>query len=312
MYFLRLLRPTNLAIIAFTMYGTGWFLEYYTDCIGELWSIDFFLLVLSTVIIAGAGNIINDYFDIKADRVNKPDRMIIGKHVKRRVAIISHWFLNIVAFSIAVYLSWKFETFWYLFVHFMAINFLWFYSTNLKRGLLLGNIIVSVLTALVPILVGFYFFHLISTELIQSGVHYQSINELIGSLAWIMSGLGLFAFILNLAREITKDIQDVEGDKLLKAKTLPIVSGINAAKYFVVFILGVGSILLFGVLFYYLDIVLSHLTPGLIALFFMIMSIFSLLLFDTDKGVRLTAVFLKLSMIAGLLVPIYIRLMETF
>ena len=99
MYFLRLLRPTNLAIIAFTMYGTGWFLEYYTDCIGELWSIDFFLLVLSTVIIAGAGNIINDYFDIKADRVNKPDRMIIGKHVKRRVAIISHWFLNIVAFS---------------------------------------------------------------------------------------------------------------------------------------------------------------------------------------------------------------------
>lgn len=310
MYFLRLLRPVNLAIIAITMYGTGWFLEYYTDCIGELWSIDFFLLVLSTVIIAGAGNIINDYFDIKADRVNKPERMIIGKHVKRRVAILSHWFLNVVAFSIAVYLSWKFETFWYVFAHFMAINFLWFYSTNLKRGFLLGNIVVAGLTALVPILVGFYFYHLVSIKEISSGAHYQTIHELIGSLVWIIAGLALFAFILNLAREITKDIEDIEGDKLLKAKTLPIVMGKSTAKYIVALVIGIAAILLSGVLINYTNILMSHLILGLVSLVFMVSAVIALFAMSSDKGVKLTNNLLKLSMTAGLLVPVYIRLME--
>lgn len=310
MHFLRLLRPINLAIIALTMYGTGWFLEFYTDCIGELWSVDFFLLVLSTVIIAGAGNIINDYFDIKADRVNKPERMIIGKYVKRRAAILSHWFFNLIAFSIAVYLSWKFETFWYVFAHFMAINFLWFYSTNLKRGFLLGNIVVAGLTALVPVLVGFYFYHLISIRELNSGAHYQTIHELIGSLVWIITGLAVFAFILNLAREITKDIEDIEGDKLLKAKTLPIVMGKNMAKYIVALVIGVGAILLSGVLVNYADILVSHLILGLISLIFMVSAVIALFALNTDKGVRLTNNLLKLSMTAGLLVPVYIRLME--
>lgn len=310
MHFLRLLRPINLAIIALTMYGTGWFLEYYTDCIGELWSVDFFLLVLSTVIIAGAGNIINDYFDIKADRVNKPERMIIGRHIKRRVAILSHWFLNVIAFSIAVYLSWKFETFWYVFAHFMAINFLWFYSTNLKRGFLLGNIVVAGLTALVPVLVGFYFYHLVSIKEISSGSHYQTIHELIGSLVWIIAGLALFAFILNLAREITKDIEDIEGDKLLKAKTLPIVMGESTAKYIVALVIGIGAILLSGVLINYADILVSHLILGLVSLIFMISAVIALFSMSSDKGVKLTNNLLKLSMTAGLLVPVYIRLME--
>ncbi len=310
MYFLRLLRPINLAIITLTMYGTGWFLEYYTDCIGELWKIDFFLLVLSTVIIAGAGNIINDYFDIKADRVNKPDRMIIGRHVKRRVAIISHWLLNLIAFSIAVYLSWKFETFWYVFAHFMAINFLWFYSTNLKRGFLLGNIVVAGLTALVPILVGFYFYHLISIREISSGEHYQTIHELIGSLMWIIAGLALFAFILNLAREITKDIEDIEGDKLLKAKTLPIVLGKSTAKYIVALVISTAAILLSGVLISYADILVSHLILGLVSLILMATAVIGLFALNSEKGVRLANNLLKLSMTAGLLVPVYIRLME--
>jgi 4-hydroxybenzoate polyprenyltransferase len=293
------------------MYGTGWFLEYYTDSIGELWSFDFFLLVLSTVVIAGAGNIINDYFDMKADRVNKPERMIIGKHIKRRVAILSHWFLNLVAFSIAVYLSWKFETFWYVFAHFMAINFLWFYSTNLKRGFLLGNVIVAGLTALVPILVGFYFYHLITTQEVSSGMHYQSIHELIGSLVWIIVGLGLFAFILNLAREITKDIEDVEGDKLLKAKTLPIVMGSSTAKYIVALVIAVGAVLMSGVLISFADILVSHLLLGLLSLVFMVAAVITLFAVNTDKGVKLTNNLLKLSMTAGLLIPVYIRLMET-
>lgn len=310
MYFLRLLRPVNLVIITITMYGTGWFLEYYTDNIGTAWSIDFFLLVLSTVMIAGAGNIINDYFDIRADRVNKPERLIIGKHVKRRVAIISHWLLNFIAFGIAVYLSWKFETFWYVFAHFMAINFLWFYSTSLKRSFLMGNIVVAGLTALVPILVGFYFYHLISMEHFESGTHYSMIHDRIGRLVWIIAGLAGFAFILNLAREITKDIQDVEGDKLLKAKTIPIVLGKQSAKYVVALIIGIGVILLSGLLVQFANIVFSHLVLALLALVLMVLAIIVLFAVKSESGIKTTNNILKLAMIAGLMIPVYIRLME--
>lgn len=310
MHLLRLLRPVNLAIIGITMYGTGWFLEYYTDTIGKVWSIDFLLLVISTMMIAGAGNIINDYFDLKADRVNKPEKLIIGRHVKRRVAIISHWILNFVAFGIAVFLSWKFHTFWYVFAHFMAINFLWFYSTNLKRSFLLGNIVVAGLTALVPILVGFYFYHLITTERLVSGEHYQMIHELIGRLVWIIAGLALFAFILNLAREITKDIEDVEGDKLLKAKTIPIVLGKQTAKYIVALTIGIGVILLSGVLIQFASIVFSHLILALVSLVLMTLAIIVLFAVNTESGTRITNNLLKLAMIAGLMIPVYIRLIE--
>lgn len=310
MHFIRLLRPINLVIILITMYGTGWFLEYYTDNIGEVWSFDFLLLTLSTMMIAGAGNIINDYFDVKADRVNKPNRVIIGKYVKRRVAIISHWILNFIAFSIAVYLSWKFETFWYVFAHFMAINFLWFYSTSLKRSFLLGNVVVAALTALVPILVGFYFYHLIALETPHSTTHYSEIHDLIGRLIWIIAGLAAFAFILNLAREIIKDIEDVEGDKLLKARTIPIVIGKQNSRYIVALIITVGVILLGGVLMEFGNILFSHLILALVSLIVMVSSIIVLFAVTSQSGTKLANNLLKVAMITGLMIPVYIRLIE--
>ena len=92
MHFIRLIRPLNIIIVAVTMYGLGWYFESIYGYSSEfgITSITFNLLVLSTLMIAAAGNIINDYFDIKADRINKPERLIIGKYVKRRVAIVSH------------------------------------------------------------------------------------------------------------------------------------------------------------------------------------------------------------------------------
>ena len=101
-HFIRLTRPVNLVIIAITMYGLGWYFEGLANVQAfGIQSFDFFLLVLSTTMIAAAGNIINDYFDVRADRVNKPERLIIGVTIKRRVAIVSHWGINFLAFSIA-------------------------------------------------------------------------------------------------------------------------------------------------------------------------------------------------------------------
>ena len=110
------------------MYGFGWFLEDFSICLNcSILSLEFNLIVLSTILIAAAGNIINDYFDVKADRINKPERLIIGKYIKRRVAILTHWILNLIAFIIAIYLSWYLNTFFYLFIHLLSINCLWYY-----------------------------------------------------------------------------------------------------------------------------------------------------------------------------------------
>ena len=137
MHFLKLIRPLNLIIIAITMYGIGWYFEgiYGRHHEFNIFSLSFHLLVFSTIMIAAAGNIINDYFDVRADRINKPDRLIIGKYVKRRYAIVSHWGINLIAFIIAIYLSWVLETFWYVFIHLLAINILWYYRCMLSESL---------------------------------------------------------------------------------------------------------------------------------------------------------------------------------
>lgn len=240
MYFLRLIRPLNLAVIALTMYGMRVFFLPYLDHsayhIPNSESFDYFLLVFSTVIIAAGGNIINDYFDVKADRINKPEKLIISVHIKRRWAIVWHWMFNFIAFSIACYLSWRYETFWYVFIHLLSINALWFYSMYFKRKFLIGNLIIAALTALVPILCGIHFLKLVDTSnqiiLPASWDGSQSFGiDAHGIKTFFVLFFAFFAASLNLVREIIKDIEDVEGDLMLKAKTIPIVLGEKKSKW---------------------------------------------------------------------------------
>lgn len=241
MHFIRLIRPVNLVVIILTMYGIRvFFIPYLSEDVllkrshpNEV--LDYFLLVFSTVLIAAAGNIINDYFDVKADRINKPEKLIIGKYIKPRWAIVSHWILNFVAFSIACYLTWEYETFWYVFIHLLSINVLWFYSMYFKRRFLIGNLFIAALTGLVPLLCGIHFLGL--TTPFQSANFMSDFKE---GANWISQlnlkiffivALDFFASCLNLVREIVKDMEDVEGDLLLKAKTIPIVLGINKARW---------------------------------------------------------------------------------
>lgn len=241
MHFIRLIRPVNLLVIILTMYGIRvFFIPYLSEDVLLKRShpnetLDYFLLVFSTVLIAAAGNIINDYFDVKADRINKPEKLIIGKYIKPRWAIVSHWILNFVAFSIACYLTWAYETFWYVFIHLLSINILWFYSMYFKRRFLIGNLFIAALTGLVPLLCGIHFLGL--TTPFQSANFMSDFKE---GANWISQlnlkiffivALAFFASCLNLVREIVKDMEDVEGDLLLKAKTIPIVLGMNRAKW---------------------------------------------------------------------------------
>lgn len=323
-HFLRLIRIKNLIIIALTMYAVRFF--YFT--IGGKINVDilfeqfnFFLLTISTLLIAAAGNIINDYFDVKADKVNRPEKLIVTKHITKRRAIIWHWVFNGLGFAIATYLSVFYHTFWYVFIHLISINALWLYSVYFKRKFIVGNLLIASLTSLVVLLSGFHFYHVCSYELhpvLQAKITIpQSLDHAIiywknlfldaGNFIFLLC---FFAFVLNLGREIVKDMEDVEGDKQIHAKTIPIVLGVPTSKWIAFFIL--SSVPVFYSLFIYLYIpehYLVHLIatlPVFLASLFVVIAL-GLLLFtsSTPKNLKVIDKIIKVAMLVGVLTPFY-------
>lgn len=294
MYLLKLTRPINLIVIALTMVGIRFlYLKNHSDDTyfnTTIEQIDFFLLVFSTVIIAAGGNIINDYFDVKADKVNKPNKVIIGKYVKPRLAIVLHWTLNFIAFSIALYLSWKQHSFWYLFIHLFSINALWIYSTQLKRRFLIGNLVIAALTGLVPILSALYFIHFIPKNNYNLVTTYQVIY------------LASFAALLNFIREILKDMEDVKGDLLLRATTIPIKIGIPKSKRIIIVLL--LATLLFAT--FLVSRYFQHLSVLHLSVTFMMGLCFLLVIYNTaNNQLKAADRILKIVMIIGCTLPFY-------
>ncbi|MEO8762147.1 MAG: geranylgeranylglycerol-phosphate geranylgeranyltransferase [Bacteroidia bacterium] len=227
--FIKLIRFDNLIVIALTMLATRYGLMQpilslqYPDLELQLDTIDFSLLILSTMLIAAAGYIINDYFDVKTDRINKPEKLYIDNGVKRRVAIFIHTIFNVLGFLIAIYVAYKAHAIYLCVIQFLSITALWFYSTHLKRQVLTGNILVSVLSALVVLEVLLYEMPLLENKFLQSIQSFTFIYLSVFSFA-------LFAFLLSFVREIIKDIEDYKGDFETGCKTMPVVWGIKAAK----------------------------------------------------------------------------------
>jgi len=272
-------------------------------------------LVFSTVLIAAGGNIINDYFDVRADRVNKPDRLIITKYVKKRTAILLHWTINFAAFSIALYLSWIMDSFWYLFIHLFSINVLWFYSLYFKRRFLIGNVLIAALTALVPVLVGIFFYqhNLANTEWYNMKLFPFNLD---GStpkiMLYISFGLAIFAFLLNLAREIVKDLEDVEGDLKLHSKTIPISIGVKKSKWVIGLILLI-AIVAAGLFIYFVEaFTLLTVLPGIVAALIILAALILTIPASSKKHYRRINHCIKLAMTVGLLTPVYWKIIADY
>jgi len=226
MHFLRLIRPLNLAIIAFTMIASFIHLKGLSDYSGYTFNLfNLVLLIGSTVIIAAAGNIINDYFDVKADRINKPEKLIITKHIKRRWAIVSHWSFNGIGFISGIYLSIYYQSIIFVFIHLISINLLWFYSMYFKRKVFIGNLIIAILTGMIPVLTLLYVCFSVSLQSDQNVITLLISEDL--NLIYIVA---LLAALSNLSREIIKDIQDMSGDRLIYVRSLPMVIGVMNSK----------------------------------------------------------------------------------
>lgn len=312
MHFLKLIRPVNLAIIALTMYGIRFYIlsENHFQKLNDD-PIDFFLLVFSTVLIAAAGNIINDYFDVKADRINKPEKLIITKHIKRRWAIVTHWTFNGIAFGIAVYMSIRYSSLSFVFIHLISINTLWFYSMLFKRKALIGNLLIAGLTALVPLLTMVYFEVGNPSDAIHSEFEPETWGTIIDIDFTLVYVLILFAFTQNLAREIIKDIQDIKGDELIYVKSLPMLIGEKNSLLISALLL----LVLPGAFVWYLIINLdkllinNHLALDSIpfALAALVNLVLILLMITNKvKRLKLYDVLIKISMLLGVLATFYL------
>ncbi|HLY70536.1 MAG TPA: geranylgeranylglycerol-phosphate geranylgeranyltransferase [Puia sp.] len=230
--FFRLIRWNNLIFIIITQFLFYYFiiLPSFADqpdsgLKNNLAPFYFYLLCVSSVMIAAAGYIINDYFDLNIDRVNKPNKLVVEKIIKRRWTILWHWILSGIGVIIGAYISWKIHNPIIVLSDFACALLLWFYSTTFKRKLMIGNIIVSLLTAWVIMVLYFCEF---SNDIFLHPVYHQVLSRIF-KFAVLYAG---FAFIISLVREVVKDIEDMEGDAAYNCRTMPILWGINVSKIF--------------------------------------------------------------------------------
>lgn len=225
--FLKMIRLPNLVFIALTqvLFQVCIFYPLYENNIPADDTRNFILLLVASVLIAGAGYIINDYFDINIDEVNKPEKMVVDKVINRRWAIA--WHLILSAFGVLLTaLALPVREKWYLVLaNIFCVFLLWFYSTTFKRKLLIGNIAISLLTAWTILLI---FLSKVSFTDAFAAAHPGQPKFF--RFAFLYAG---FAFIISLIREAVKDVEDMPGDERYGCRTMPIVWGVNAAKVYI-------------------------------------------------------------------------------
>lgn len=265
---LRLTRFTNLLIIGLAQYFTAYFLVDVTT----LTDIRLFILTSSTVLIAAAGYIINDYYDIKIDYINKPERVVIGKGIPRRFAILFHTLFSFAGIALGYYLGWQIAL-----INFLSAFLLWWYSNNLKRLPFVGNFSIALLT----------------------GTSIYMVALLFGGDDTLIIIYSSFAFFMTLVREIIKDMEDLKGDSTFGCKTLPIVWGFRKTKQFLY-----AVVFIFCMTVLILDLLFTALPSVYFVLFLfapLVWMVLRLYRADTVKEFEWLSTFCKVIMLLGIL-----------
>lgn len=249
--YLKLIRIPNLTIVAilqavlyfgilkpvFAAFGIGTVLnENY-----------FVLFILTTLILTAAGYIINDILDVKADEINKPGKYVVGKDISEKKAYIYYIVMLITGLAISFIIAIHINKIHYIIIYLIAVALLYLYSKYFKKQFLCGNIFVSIFSAFVPgIILVFEFPGLVSLY----KTDYSSFEFVMD----IFIGFMAFSFFVSFYRELVKDMEDIEGDIIIKAKTFPVVLGIEMTKL----LSGIISIIILILLFYWLKMDINY------------------------------------------------------
>lgn len=292
MNYLKLIRFQNLILIALIQIFIKYALFHAFEIDVTLTHLEFSLLALATLCIAAAGYIINDIQDVSIDMINRPNKVIIGKKVTEKRAYSLFLIFNIIGVGIGFFLSNAIGKpgFFALFIIISALLYL--YTTYLRTIILIGNIIISLLVAMSLLIVGL--FDLLPAITPEN----QSTQSTFFS---IVIDYAIFAFIINLIREIVKDIQDIDGDKNGGLNTLPITIGRQRATYIV---FALGLITLFGIVYY----MYSYLYYKQIAIIYFLFLIVAPIIYfcvrawnaSTKEDYSFLSLFLKIIMILGM------------
>lgn len=216
MHYLKLIRAGNLLFISLTMYLIKYGLFEPFGVTITLNFLGFSLLVLAVISVAASGYIINDIYDVKADLQNKPERTLVNNSISEKTAYRLFFVLNILGVGLGFYLSNMIGRPGFSAFFILGSAILYLYNSQLQQTLLVGNILISVIVGMVPVGVGLY--DLLPAITPQN----QQTQSVIFS---ILIDYSIFAFLINLLREITKDQQDLDGDYNVGYRTLPIVLG---------------------------------------------------------------------------------------
>lgn len=181
--------------------------------------IQFSVMVTSTVLIAAAGYISNDYFDIQADLVNKPQKQYINRGMSAGKALAIAVLFSLFSILLSIWLSFTMHSMLPMLMLNTALIVSWWYAASLKRSMVWGNIAVSCLTA--GTIVMAWIFEATCIQLPLQGSNYITL---------IVGAVSLFALLLTFIREVVKDMEDVEGDKVIGCKSLPIIKGSRYTK----------------------------------------------------------------------------------
>ncbi|MCL9808415.1 geranylgeranylglycerol-phosphate geranylgeranyltransferase [Flavobacterium luminosum] len=218
MKYLKLIRYPNLLLIALmqfvVLYG---FLK-----IQNIWLFlsdwQFGLLVLATICIAAGGNIINDINDQNSDAINKPNSNQVGKSISENQAYNLYATFTIIGVLLGFYLANVIGKPIFGSVFIFCAALLYMYATSFKQILLVKNLIISFLLAFSIIIIGLF-------EIYPATIpENQAQMKMTFS---ILLDFAVIAFIINLLREIVKDLEDMKGDYNSGISTLPIVLGVS-------------------------------------------------------------------------------------
>lgn len=198
------------------------------------------LIAAATILIAAGGYVINDYFDIKIDRINRPDQLIVTQYISKENAMRLSIGLSGVGMVCGLVAAWLLRSSTIAILFAIIPGLLWFYSSSYKRLLIIGNVTIALLSALSPMMIALA--NVAQLQLKYSTIlPYTTLEHDI--YAWV-GGFSLFAFLLTWIREIVKDLQDQMGDRELECHSMPIVWGNIVTKIVVTALIVLTTVLI--------------------------------------------------------------------
>ena len=293
MHILNLIRWKNLVLILLTHILIKFALLEAFDVLTVLDHLHFAVLTLATLCLAAAGNIINDIYDVETDTINKPNQVIIGKQISEKAAHNLFFAFNVIGVLLGFYLSNHIgkQAFFGIFV--ITSLLLYLYASTLKRTIVIGNLVISVLVGMSILIVGIF-------DVIPATFSQNAESQL--TFIKIILDYAIFAFLVNLVRELIKDIEDTDGDYKSEMNTLPIALGRERAKKiaFAISIIPIAAVIFYVVtylykqqwaIFYFLIFVIAPLIYATIKIFSA----------ETKTDYRLLSNIYKLVMFLGIL-----------